>query len=247
MHKLLKPRSRQPAASGGAKQKRAFAKQLLINGIAINIRQNPRARRIIIKIRHGEVELVIPRRGSLKRALKFYESKEIWVHNKLAQQPEKIALKIGATLNVLDQPRKVNYDSMCGKSKITDDFIIINGDPALANQKIKKVISEYLKTELSVIVAEKAKEISRKYQKIIIRDNVTRWGSCSSRGTLSFCWRIAFAPRFVMEYLAAHEVAHLREMNHGKRFWHLVAQIYPNYAVAEQWLKKNGNRLHLYN
>ena len=218
----------------------------MINEVNVNIRSNPRARRIIIKIRHGEVQLVIPRRGSLKRALKFYESKELWVQNRLAQQPCKINLEIGSILPVLGVSRETIYGCIRGKSYLDENCIIINGDPALAGQKIKKVISEYLKGELEQIVNIKTAELGVTHKKIIIRDNVTRWGSCSSRGTLSFCWRIAFAPRYVMEYLACHEVAHLREMNHGKNFWQLVERICPNYEVAEQWLKKNGNSLHRY-
>ena len=213
----------------------------------VNIRQNARARRIIIKIRPGEVDLVIPRRGSLKKALKFLESKEDWIRNRLAQQPDKIPLKIGSTYPILGIPHEVIYDGFRGKSKIEGDKIIIHGDEKLAAQKIKNVVSDHLKIQLEKTVKIKTAETRTIAKKITIRDNVTRWGSCSSRGTLSFTWRIVFAPRFVMEYLACHEVAHLREMNHGKRFWDLVEEIYPNYASAEQWLKKNGHMLHLYN
>jgi len=219
---------------------------VIINDISVNLRQNPRARKIIIKIRHGEVDLVIPRWGSLKRALKFFDSKQDWVRNRLAHQPSKIPLQIGSILPVLDISRETTYGCMRGKSLITEDKIIINGDPALAGNKIKKVVSEYLKAELTKMVEQNARALRVKYKKIVIRDNVTRWGSCSSKGTLSFSWRIAFAPRSVVEYLAAHEVAHLAEMNHGKRFWQIVEQLDPGYEVAEHWLKQNGNRLHLY-
>ncbi len=219
---------------------------MIINGTEVNIRQNPRARRFIIKIRHGEVDLVVPRRGSVKKAIRFYESKEYWVKSRLALEPAKIPLKIGAVLAVLGVSRTTTYGCMRGKSIITADSIVINGDPALAGGKIKKVVSEYLKAAISVVAEQKARELGVKFKRISIRDNVTRWGSCSSKGTLSFSWRIGFAPRFVMEYLACHEVAHLREMNHGRKFWQLVAELYPAYEVAEQWLKQNGGSLHLY-
>lgn len=219
---------------------------VIIDDINVNIRQNPRARRVIIRIRHGEVDLVIPRRGSLKGALKFFESKKDWVHNRLAHQPQKITMAIGSVFKVMGEEKKVVYGTMRGKSVVTEDSIIINGDPALAGQKIKRAVSEHLKTEISKMAAEKARMLGVKFGKIAIRDNVTRWGSCSSSGTLSFAWRIAFAPRFVVEYLACHEVAHIREMNHSQKFWQLVELLDPSYEVAEQWLRKNGNSLHLY-
>lgn len=219
---------------------------LVISNINVNLRQNPKARRIIIKIRHGEVDLVIPRRANVNKAIKFFESKADWVRSRLAHQPEKIGLRIGITLPVMDKPHLVTYAGIRGKSVMVNDNITISGDPMLAPQKIKKVVSDYLKSELTNMVEEAAQKLGVNYQKIVIRDNVTRWGSASSRGTLSFCWRIVFAPRYVVEYLACHEVAHLREMNHGPKYWPLVEQIYPNYALAEHWLKKNGGSLHLY-
>ena len=81
---------------------------------------------------------------------------------------------------------------------------------------------------------------------ISLRDQTTRWGSCSASGVLSFSWRLILAPRFVLDYVAAHEVAHLREMNHGPRFWQLVAARVPRLEEAKDWLGNEGSDLHRY-
>lgn len=84
-------------------------------------------------------------------------------------------------------------------------------------------------------------------KRIIVRDQATRWGSCSSTGNLSFSWRLIFAPSYVLDYVAAHEVAHLREMNHGPRFWRVVRETMPDMQRARGWLKQHGAELHRFN
>lgn len=190
--------------------------------------------------------MVLPKRGSLKTAFKFLESKEKWIRDKLAEQPDKIVLDIGMELPVMGVLHNTTYGSIRGKSAFKNGKIIINGEPSLAGVKIKKLLSTALKAEIEKLAAEKAAQLAVNYKKITIRDNVSRWGSCSSKGTLSFCWRIVFAPHEVIEYLVCHEIAHLAEMNHGKNFWKLVEKLDPHYEKSEAWLKKNGNSLHLY-
>ena len=227
--------------------KNAVKSDLIINEIAVGLRKSAKARRVIIKIRHGQVQLIIPRYGSVSKAIRFFKAKEDWIISKLANQPDKIPLKIGATVPLLGIDHKIIYGGVKGKSTRQNTQLIIYGDVNLAAKKIKKLVSEYLKTELSKILGQKTNQLAVSYKKLTIRDNVSRWGSCSSKGTLSFCWRLVFAPREVIEYLACHELAHLREMNHGENFWRLVESLYPGYRTAEAWLKENSNNLHLYN
>jgi len=89
-----------------------------------------------------------------------------------------------------------------------------------------------------------APKVGRKVRSLTLRDTRSRWGSCSADGALSFSWRIVMAPPFVLDYLAAHEVAHLREMNHGPEFWTLCAKLCPRVEEAKRWLKRNGTMLH---
>jgi predicted metal-dependent hydrolase len=101
-----------------------------------------------------------------------------------------------------------------------------------------------VRKDLAVSVEKHAKTLTCDPKRIAIRDQATRWGSCSTSGTLSFSWRLIFAPPFVLDYVAAHEVAHMREMNHGPRFWRLLRDTVPGMQKARAWLKANGAELH---
>jgi predicted metal-dependent hydrolase len=100
--------------------------------------------------------------------------------------------------------------------------------------------------DLRARVAVHADRLDLEPSRICVRDQATRWGSCSTSGALSFSWRLVLAPPLVLDYLAAHEVAHLAHMNHGKRFWKLVAKTMPQYQEAQVWLRKHGASLHRY-
>ena len=110
---------------------------------------------------------------------------------------------------------------------------------------IEVFLKKILLSEIKTIVENFAKKYNLTYSNIRIMENVTRWGSCSSKGNLAFNWQIVFAPAEVLKYLVAHEMAHLKEMNHSKNFWQLVEDIYPEYPPAKLWLKRNGRNLYL--
>jgi predicted metal-dependent hydrolase len=101
-----------------------------------------------------------------------------------------------------------------------------------------------VRKDIAASVERHAKTLICNPKRIAIRDQATRWGSCSTSGTLSFSWRLIFAPPFVLDYVAAHEVAHMREMNHGPRFWRLLRDTVPGMQKARTWLKTNGAELH---
>ncbi|MGB6766784.1 MAG: SprT family zinc-dependent metalloprotease, partial [Methyloceanibacter sp.] len=100
--------------------------------------------------------------------------------------------------------------------------------------------------DLKARVGVHANRLDLMPSRIFVRDQTTRWGSCSTTGALSFSWRLVLAPPFVLDYLAAHEVAHLGHMNHGPRFWGLVERTMPRHEEARSWLRKHGASLHRY-
>ena len=104
---------------------------------------------------------------------------------------------------------------------------------------IKKEFLNYLKPKIN----EKEKILGAKHTRVTLRDTTSRWGSCSSSGALSFCWRLAMTPEFVIDYLIAHEVAHLKHMNHSSLFWKTVAELTPYTYPAQKWLKENGRNI----
>ena len=122
----------------------------------------------------------------------------------------------------------------------------VSGHPEHASRRL----ADWLKREARLRIGERADEYARllgvQPKRITIRDTSSRWGSCSSARTLSFSWRLILAPPFVLDYVVAHELCHLREMNHGPRFWRLVRTIVPNLERPQTWLTENGALLHRY-
>src|SRR6185312_3474780 len=124
--------------------------------------------------------------------------------------------------------------------------IVVPGPKDLAATRLTRWLFHEARRDLEKSVARHAGLLSLKSKHIAIRDQTSRWGSCSTTGALSFSWRLILAPSFVLDYVAAHEVAHLAEMNHGPKFWTLVKKICPDFEVAKQWLQVRGPDLHRY-
>jgi hypothetical protein len=115
-----------------------------------------------------------------------------------------------------------------------------------ASRRLKDWLVAEAHRDLRVRVAWHARQMGVRARRISLRDQTSRWGSCSANGFLSFSWRLIFAPSYVLDYVAAHEVAHLREMNHGPRFWSLVERSVPHLERAKRWLRQEGADLHRY-
>ena len=122
--------------------------------------------------------------------------------------------------------------------------ICVSGDERHAPRRLADWLQSEARADLAKRVEHHAAELGCYPKRLSVRDQSTRWGSCSTNGTLCFSWRLIFAPAFVLDYVAAHEVAHLREMNHSQRFWRLVRQTFPDMQRARSWLKQNGAELH---
>ncbi len=122
--------------------------------------------------------------------------------------------------------------------------ISVTGDRDHAPRRLSDWLRAEVRKDVGDSVSKHAKTLECAPKRIAIRDQATRWGSCSTSGTLSFSWRLIFAPPFVLDYVAAHEVAHLREMNHGPRFWRLVRDAVPYMQKARGWLRVHGAELH---
>ena len=120
------------------------------------------------------------------------------------------------------------------------------GDPAHLARRVRDHLVSAARAELVPRARRLAARIGREVARVSVRDTKSRWGSCSGQGNLSFSWRLIFAPEPVLEYVVAHEVSHLAEMNHGPRFWRLVESLTPNSAAPRRWLKRHRNRLLAY-
>jgi len=132
----------------------------------------------------------------------------------------------------------------CVNPEVALPQICISGDLDHAPRRFLDWLRSEVRRDIAASVAKHAKMLGCTPKRLAVRDQATRWGSCSTSGTLSFSWRLIFAPPFVLDYVAAHEVAHMREMNHGPRFWRLVRDAVPGAQNARLWLKIHGAELH---
>lgn len=125
-------------------------------------------------------------------------------------------------------------------------LLVVRGREEHIGRRLQDWLKRQARADLSTASAHYAKQLGLKFRRLHIRDQATRWGSCTSNGTLSFSWRLVLAPPAILNYVAAHEIAHLEEMNHSAAFWALVEKIYPNMEEARQWLNQHGAELHRY-
>jgi predicted metal-dependent hydrolase len=250
---------RAPKTKQKGRNKAAARALLKIDGktVEIVLRANPRARRFIVKVdpSTGEVSVVAPSSRSLDRALDFARKEKEWIADRLADIPEPVPLVLGAPILLrgvehVIRPGEYFDNGRRGPVWIDRDgfrpALRVGGRPEHASRRLL----DWLKKEARARIGERATEYAEvlgvKPRRITIRDTSSRWGSCSSTRTLSFSWRLILAPTFVLDYVVAHELCHLREMNHGPRFWELVESIVPNIERPQAWLSENGALLHRY-
>jgi predicted metal-dependent hydrolase len=192
------------------------------------------------------VELVLPRRGSRSEALRFLEANRAWVEKRLAALPPRIAFVDGAAIPLFDREHVIRHVGKLrgrGPVWIEDETICVAGDAAFLARRLRDFLRDLAKRELIRRAQEKAASIGHRVARVGVRDTTTRWGSCARNGNLSFSWRLVFAPDAVIDYVVAHEVAHLAEMNHGPRFWRLVERLHPEPKPERLWLHRNRARL----
>jgi hypothetical protein len=125
-------------------------------------------------------------------------------------------------------------------------LLCVAGNRAHLARRLRDYLKREAKHDLEAASRRYAGELGVTVRRVAVRDQVSRWGSCTAAGVLSYSWRLILAPPYVLDYLAAHEVAHLVEMNHSRRFWRVVAAICPDWQRAKAWLTAHGNALHRY-
>lgn len=215
--------------------------------IDVHLRRSLRARRFSLRISNtnGEVRLTVPKRASAKAAIGFAAEHEGWLRRHLSKRPEQIVPVFGGAI-LLDGAEVVLQPNPRRTPLLQNGVLAI----ARHEEELGPRLRGYLKTrarEHMIAASERyAREIGHDISRITLRDTRSRWGSCTSDGNLMFSWRLIMAPRTVQDYVAAHEVCHLVEMNHSPAYWRLVGSIFPDYQNQRNWLKINGGKLHRY-
>ncbi|ASP78661.1 M48 family metallopeptidase [Sinorhizobium meliloti] len=219
--------------------------------LPLTIRQNARATRMTLRIEPGgrALKLTVPEGLPEREVSAFLTRHQGWLMTKLARFSGESELEDGGTILVRGVAHRIERT---GRLRGLTEALVIDDEAVLrvggAEEHLRRRIADYLKkearSELERLVAVYAGRTGRRARSLSLKDTRSRWGSCSAEGDLSFSWRIAMAPPKVIAYLAAHEVAHLQEMNHGPRFWALCESLCPETKDAKHWLKRNGTMLH---
>jgi predicted metal-dependent hydrolase len=217
--------------------------------VTITPRRNASARRMVLRTaRDGQgFALTLPRRHNQRAIQEFLQTSSDWMRTQLSKQPPKTSVADGAIFMLRGE--NVTIQAM-GKLRGTVAHDVETKTLALpgAEGHIQRRLTDWLKkqalTDLRLATTIYASAMGVTYKRIAVRDQKSRWGSCTTDGTLSYSWRLVLAPPYVLDYVAAHEVAHLREMNHGPKFWRLVLTHCKETRRAKMWLKQNGNLLH---
>ncbi len=221
---------------------------------AIRLRRHRRARRYTLRIHPTDREaiLTMPPRGTLKDAREFAELHGGWIAARLGRLPKAAPFQPGTIVPLRGVPHRIVHRSgergtVWTETRDSGEKIIcVAGDVAFTDRRVHDFLKREARRDLQKSAQDHAQALGVRVKRISIRDQSSRWGSCTSAGSLSFSWRLILAPSFVLDYLAAHEVAHLVEMNHSARFWRVVGRICPSMERARKWLDSSGNDLHRY-
>lgn len=224
----------------------------LIDGrrVPLRIVVNPRARRISLRLDTAKREAVAvaPSQRLAPKAAAFAIDRAGWIAAHLAQLPRMIPFVPGALVPLRGIPHRLVMTSGRTPAHVAQggepSIVVSAPDAETFAARVRRFIATEAKRDLTQAVEAHARTLKVGWKSISVKDTRSRWGSCTSEGALSFSWRVVLAPAFVLSYLAAHETAHLRELNHSSRFWAHVARCMPEYEQAEVWLRKHGAALH---
>lgn len=213
------------------------------------IRRHQRAKRICLRYNPTQhaISLTLPKHTRVSAGLQFLMQKSEWLIETLHEMPSKKQIKPGVVIPVLGERVRVRHDdAISGAWMLMEDVLYVAGARIDFPKRVTEALKKIASTALSEVATRQARRVGRRLNRVSVRDTRSRWGSCSSNGNLAFSWRLIFAPMEVMEYVVAHEVAHLRHMNHSRSFWELVEYLCPEYEAAKDWLRLHGKELYRY-
>lgn len=219
-----------------------------VNGALTTVafRRSSRAKRISLRIdaSSGGILITLPMRASRRAGLALLQAHEGWAAEKLATMPQALRFIPGAAVPVHGVAHVIAHaPGARGGAWIEPGRILVAGEPEFLARRVADCLKRLARQHLTATVAQKAQAAALKPKTVRIKDTRTRWGSCAADGTLAFCWRLICAPDFVQDYVVAHELAHLRHMNHGPQFWALTETLTPHRETASSWLTDNGMEL----
>jgi len=218
--------------------------------LPLRIVENDRARRLTLRIDTGGrgLRITVPPGIPAREVERFLHRHQGWLEQRLAKVPDRPQVRPGIKIPLRGVPHLVTHEpGTRGTITVSRDesgpALVVHGDRRHLPRRLADFLKREAKREIEALVEKHTARIGKRAKLIRFRDTSSRWGSCTSDGTLSFSWRIMMAPTPVIDYLVAHEVAHLKEMNHGPKFWKLCKELCPDTVRCKDWLKRNGGAL----
>lgn len=217
---------------------------------AILFKVNPRARRVSIRIDAARREAIVtaPSRNAMKAARAFAEAKAGWIRQRLAALPRPMPFAPGATIPVRGQDTQLAAFGGRGRSRLDEGgpspVLWVAGPDIAFASRARRFLTDLARDDIETAIEEFAQRGAQRPARLRLSDTVSRWGSCSTSGTVSLSWRLIGAPPAVLRYVVAHELAHFDHMDHSPAFWRRVHDFMPDYAESKIWLKRHGAALH---
>lgn len=211
---------------------------------------NPRARHVSVRIDPTRREAIAtaPSQRHLKHAAQFAAERAGWIAQELSRLPQGVRLAPGERVNLRGEPHELVYEHGRAAPRMEAQphkrLVVPAPDAALFESRLLRFLKDQARQDLIDRVAHHAVRLGVRPVRVQVKELRSRWGSCSVDGVLSFSWRLILAPPYVLDYLAAHEISHLREMNHSRRFWAHVRACMPDYERGRAWLHQHGCALH---
>jgi predicted metal-dependent hydrolase len=218
------------------------------SGIEVRLRRHARATRFVLRVpRNGSgAALTLPSGAPMAAAMSFLHANESWLRSTLLTVEARIRVQDGTVLPYGDGTLAVRWLTGQGTLRAAEGVLSVPGKPEQVAARVRGFLRETARQALVARSRHHAGTLGLPHGAITLRDTRSRWGSCSSEGDLMYSWRLIMAPVRVLDYVAAHEVAHLAEMNHSGRFWAVVERLCPEFRTSRGWLKENGAGLHLF-
>jgi predicted metal-dependent hydrolase len=212
-------------------------------------RRHAQARRLVLRLDSSgtSVLVTVPKGVSRVKALEFTERSRQWIEERVRTRGGLIHLEPGALLPLRGTEHEIcHVNTLRGTVSVDPSRRLINvpGDPQHLERRLHDFLKASARTDLTRASERYAALMGVRFRRITIRDQRSRWGSCSANGDLSYSWRLILAPPFVLDYVAAHEVAHLKHLDHSPRFWRLVLTHCRDAHKAKEWLKAQGHEVH---
>jgi len=219
---------------------------------ALVVRVNRRAKHLILKVDPyaGEIQVTAPSRRAVPEAIAFARERADWIAGQLDDELRARAFEAGMSVPYLGAPHVIERSGRArAPVRATPGppaRISAGGEAAHLNRRVVDWMKREARSALAARVELYCAALKKPAPRIRVRDTKTRWGSCTSDATLSFSWRLIMAPPWIIDYVAAHECAHLVHMNHSPAFWRKVAFLGADARAAETWFNANGARLFSY-